>query len=66
VPHAGAYVSEDNFFDKNWQASFWGSNHGRLAAAKKKYDPAGLFFVHRGVGSDERSSDGFTKLAGRW
>jgi hypothetical protein len=32
---------------------------------KKKYDPAGLFFVHHGVGSEEWSTDGFTRLAGR-
>jgi FAD/FMN-containing dehydrogenase len=62
VQHAGAYVSEGNFFDKKWQTSFWGSNYGRLAAVKKKYDPAGLFFVHHGVGSEEWSDDGFTKL----
>jgi hypothetical protein len=34
----------------------------RLAAAKKAYDPAGLFFVHHGVGSQEWSDDGFTRL----
>ena len=34
----------------------------RLAAAKKKYDPDGLFFVHQGVGSDEWSPDGFRRL----
>jgi hypothetical protein len=65
VPDAGAYVSEGNFFDKNWQTSFWGSNYRRLAAVKKKYDPAGLFFVHHGVGSEEWSDDGFTKVAAR-
>jgi hypothetical protein len=30
---------------------------------KKKYDPEGLFFVHHGVGSEEWSADGFTRLA---
>ena len=34
----------------------------RLAAAKKKYDPAGIFFVHNGVGSEQWNADGFTKL----
>jgi hypothetical protein len=63
APHSGAYVSEGNFFDKTWQNSFWGSNYSRLAAVKKKYDPAGLFFVHHGVGSEEWSDDGFTRLA---
>jgi len=64
VPIAGAYVSESNFFDKGWQASFWGSNYPKLAEVKKKYDPAGLFFVHHGVGSEEWSADGFIRLKG--
>jgi hypothetical protein len=29
---------------------------------KARYDPAGLFFVHHGVGSESWSADGFTKL----
>jgi hypothetical protein len=29
---------------------------------KKKYDPDGLFFVHNGIGSEQWSKDGFTKL----
>ena len=61
APDAGSYVSESDFFDPAWQRSFWGSNHARLAAVKKKYDPAGLFFVHHGVGSEEWSPDGFTR-----
>jgi FAD binding domain/Berberine and berberine like len=65
APVAGAYVSEGNYFDKAWQMSFWGSNYPRLLEVKKKYDPAGLFFVHHGVGSEEWSTDGFTRLAGR-
>ncbi len=62
VPDLGAYVSESNFFEKGWQHSYWGSNHARLASVKRKYDPSGLFFVHNGVGSEEWSADGFTKL----
>jgi hypothetical protein len=65
APVAGAYVSEGNFFDNAWQTSFWGSNYPKLAEVKKKYDPAGLFFVHHGVGSEEWSADGFTRLPGR-
>jgi hypothetical protein len=60
--NGGAYVSESNFFEEGWQHSYWGSNYPRLAAVKKKYDPAGLFFVHNGVGSEQWSADGFTKL----
>jgi FAD/FMN-containing dehydrogenase len=62
APVAGSYVSEGNFFDKTWQTSFWGSNYPRLQAVKAKYDPTGLFFVHHGVGSEEWSADGFTRL----
>jgi len=63
APNAGSYVSESDFFEKDWQRSYWGANYPRLAAIKKKYDPDGLFFVHHGVGSEEWSADGFERLA---
>lgn len=62
APNAGSYVSESNYFEKDWKQSFWGNNYPRLSAVKKQYDPEGLFFVHHGVGSDEWSDDGFTRL----
>jgi len=62
VPDGGSYVSESNFFDSDWQRSFWGANYPRLHAVKATYDPDGLFFVHHGVGSEEWSDDGFTRL----
>jgi FAD/FMN-containing dehydrogenase len=62
VPDSGSYVSESDFFERSWQRSFWGANYPKLAAVKKKYDPDGLFFVHHGVGSEEWSADGFTRL----
>lgn len=61
APGAGSYVSESNYFEQQWQQSFWGANYGKLAAVKKKYDPQGLFFVHHGVGSEVWSEDGFTR-----
>src|ERR1700746_3346555 len=61
APNGGSYVSESNFFEKDWQHSYWGSNYPRLASVKKKYDPTGLFFGHNGVGSEEWSGGGFTK-----
>lgn len=61
APGGGSYLSESNFFEKDWQHSYWGSNHHRLAAVKRRYDPAGLFFVHNGVGSEAWSADGFTR-----
>jgi FAD/FMN-containing dehydrogenase len=60
APGAGAYVSESDYFQPEWQQAFWGANHPRLAAVKARYDPQGLFFVHHGVGSEAWSEDGFT------
>ena len=63
APLAGSYVSESNYFNKDWGQAFWGANYARLKAVKREYDPEGLFFVHHGVGSDEWSADGFEQLA---
>jgi FAD/FMN-containing dehydrogenase len=62
VPLKGSYVNETDYFEENWQESFWGSNYKKLLAVKNTYDPHGLFFVHHGVGSEDWSADGFTKL----
>jgi hypothetical protein len=61
MPEPGSYVSESDFFEKDWQRSFWGGHYARLQAAKELYDPHGLFIVHHGVGSEGWSADGFTK-----
>jgi FAD/FMN-containing dehydrogenase len=65
APDGGCYFAESNFFEPGWQEAYWGPNYTRLAAVKQKYDPAGLFFVHHGVGSDAWSADGFTRTAGK-
>jgi FAD/FMN-containing dehydrogenase len=65
APGAGSYFAESNFFETQWQNSYWGPNYPRLLSVKKKYDPDGLFFVHHGVGSEEWSADGFTRLTAR-
>jgi FAD/FMN-containing dehydrogenase len=64
APHPGAYVSESDFFERDWQQSFWGPNYPRLLAIKDKYDPDGLLFVRHGVGSERWSEDGFLRLRG--
>lgn len=65
APNAGSYVAESNFFEPDWQQSYWGENYARLLAVKRRYDPDGLFFVHHGVGSELWSADGFTPVHGQ-
>jgi len=65
VPDGGSYVAESNFFEPNWQRSYWGANYARLLDVKRRYDPDGLFFVHHGVGSEAWSADGFTPAGER-
>jgi FAD/FMN-containing dehydrogenase len=60
APNSGAYVSEAGFFDADWQRRFFGDNYPRLLNIKDRYDPAGLFVTHHGVGSERWSQDGFT------
>ncbi len=62
LPRVGSYVWETDFFQPHWQEAFWGDNYTRLLAVKAKYDPDGLFFLHHGVGSEDWSADGFTRL----
>lgn len=62
APNSGSYVSESNFFNQSWQQEYWGTNYPKLRAIKDKYDADGLFFVHHGVGSEDWSADGFTRL----
>jgi MarR family transcriptional regulator, 2-MHQ and catechol-resistance regulon repressor len=45
----GAYVSESNFFESDFEHSYWGANHARLAEIKKKYDPDGLRYAAAGI-----------------
>jgi len=61
APERASYVSESNFFEKDWQQSYWGANYERLLAVKRRYDADGLFFVHHGVGSEDWSGDGFER-----
>jgi FAD/FMN-containing dehydrogenase len=64
APDAGSYVAESNFFEPDWQRSYWGENYARLLEVKRRYDPGGLFIIHHGVGSETWSADGFTQVRG--
>jgi FAD/FMN-containing dehydrogenase len=65
VPAPASYVSESDYFEPDWQRSFWGANYARLLEVKRRYDPSGLFFTHHGVGTEGWSSDGFAPAAVR-
>jgi hypothetical protein len=52
TPGAGSYVNETDYFEEDWQDSFWGANYQRLLQVKRRYDPDNLFQVHHGVGSE--------------
>ncbi len=61
APGAGAYLSESDYFQRDWQRAYWGDHYARLARVKRAVDPDGLFFVHHGVGSEDWSADGFVR-----
>jgi FAD/FMN-containing dehydrogenase len=52
TPDAGSYVNETDYFEPDWQRSFWGENDPRLLAIKRTYDPDNRFTCHHCVGSE--------------
>lgn len=48
-PLAGAYPSEADYFDADWQHRYWGANYRRLQAVKRAVDPSDLFNGHHTV-----------------
>lgn len=60
--NGGTYLAESNFFESDFQHSYWGNNYARLAGIKRRYDPECLFYVHNGIGSEQWTDDGFTRL----
>ena len=50
IPNSGAYFSEANYLEPDWQVAFWGApNYARLQAIKARYDPRGVFTCHQCV-----------------
>jgi FAD/FMN-containing dehydrogenase len=46
-----SYFNETDYFQSDWKTAFWGGHYARLLQVKERYDPAGLFYVHHGVGT---------------
>ncbi|RYP30825.1 hypothetical protein DL767_006038 [Monosporascus sp. MG133] len=51
-PGSGAYLSESDYIEPDFQHSFWGDKYERLYELKKKFDPYDLFYAHQTVGSE--------------
>ncbi|MGD9591084.1 MAG: FAD-binding protein [Candidatus Berkiella sp.] len=60
-PNAGSYANEADYFQKDWQNEFWGTNYSKLYDIKQKYDPEGLFYCHHCVGSEQWDEKGMCK-----
>lgn len=52
TPGSGAYMNEADFNQPNWKETFYGANWDRLLSIKNKWDPNGLLYNLKGVGSD--------------
>ncbi|KAK7444908.1 hypothetical protein Landi51_08266 [Colletotrichum acutatum] len=52
-PSSGAYLNEANDLEPGWQWSFFGENYGRLFTLKNRYDPNGLLWCNKCVGSEQ-------------
>ncbi len=52
TPEAGTYVNEADYFEPDWQRTFWGEHYPRLLTIKRAYDPDGRFHCHHCVGSE--------------
>ena len=62
VPQPGSYVRSRTTSRPTGRRRSGARTIARLRAVKDKVDPDGLFFVHHGVGSEDWSPDGFTRL----
>lgn len=52
TPGGGAYLSESDFQQPEWQKVFYGSNYDTLNAIKDLYDPFHIFYATTAVGSE--------------
>ena len=67
-PGAGAYMSEADISEPDFQQAFYGTNYQRLYSLKQTYDPTGLFYAPTAVGSENwvvKSVDGLPDQNGR-
>lgn len=62
TPGAGAYFNEADYFEPNFQETFWGKeNYDYLYNIKQNVDPNGLFYCHNCVGSEDWEEGGMCR-----
>ena len=61
-PGSAAYSNEADVREPDFQTTFFGPNFARLSDIKNKYDPAGLFIVGAGVGSENWDAEGLCRV----
>ena len=52
APDLGAYLSETDPSNPDWQQDYYGSNYPRLLEIKQKWDPTGIFWCKPCVGHE--------------
>ncbi|CAG8089549.1 unnamed protein product [Penicillium olsonii] len=52
APGIGTYMNEADPDDPDWKEDFYGDRYEWLTSVKQKYDPEGLFWCYRCVGSE--------------
>jgi hypothetical protein len=57
TPGSGSYMNEADFRQPRWEETFFGKNFAKLGDIKRKYDPENMFYILKGVGSQEWSVD---------
>ncbi|KAH8897768.1 FAD binding domain-containing protein [Thozetella sp. PMI_491] len=53
TPGSGTYQSESDYIEPEWQQSFHGSKYSRLYEIKQAWDPEGVFYAQKAVGSED-------------
>ncbi|KFX96813.1 hypothetical protein V490_03129 [Pseudogymnoascus sp. VKM F-3557] len=62
APDTGCYMNEADRLDPDYLKNFYGGALPKLQAAKKKYDPTGVFYCPTCVGSDAWKEDALGRL----
>ncbi|PVH85595.1 FAD/FMN-containing dehydrogenase [Cadophora sp. DSE1049] len=62
TPGSGAYMNEADFRQPRWQEVFFGDNYEGLMSVKRRWDPEGVFWARRSVGSETLVEDGLGRL----